>query len=158
MDTESKTGSEIPRKPRGHEKTDINVAWIFAIVVCLAVLGLALHFITAGLLGQLKQKPSPSDAWMPRVAKTSSNELSFPRLQVSPPADLQAFRAREQAELNSYGWIDEASGRVRLPIQQAMKELLQKPLPVRSGPNADKLGPTSYELRQQWLPQEKPKK
>jgi hypothetical protein len=156
MDTEPKPGPANPNKSRGHEKTDINVAWIFAIVVCLAILGLALHFITIGLLGHLKNKPAPSDAWMPRTAQ--NNDLSFPRLQVSPPADLQAFRAREEAELNSYGWIDEAAGRVRLPIEQAMRQLLQKQLPVRSGPNADKLGPTSYELRQQWLPQEKSKK
>jgi hypothetical protein len=143
-----------------HERTDVNAAWIFAIVACLALLLIGLHFITSGLVGRLKQNAPPADAWTSGEARIRKPELqaSFPRLQVSPAADLREFRAREEAELNSYGWIDQTSGVVRLPIEEAMKQLLQKQLPVRSGPNADRLGPTSYELRQQWLQQQTPKK
>ncbi len=53
-----------------------------------------------------------------------------PRLQVSGAADLAAFRAKEKAELNSYGWVDRKAGIVRIPIQRAMDLLLQRGLPT----------------------------
>lgn len=55
-----------------------------------------------------------------------------PRLQVGGAADLAAFRAKEEAELHSYGWIDRKAGIVRIPIDRAMDLLLQRGLPVTS--------------------------
>ncbi len=57
--------------------------------------------------------------------------------------DLRALRAREDTELNSYGYIDRAKGTVRLPIARAMELLAKeyeegrlfyptKPAPVKS--------------------------
>ena len=48
-----------------------------------------------------------------------------PRLQEHPVADLEALRARENAQLQGYGWVDRANGRVHVPIERAM-ELLAK--------------------------------
>lgn len=53
-----------------------------------------------------------------------------PRLQVSGAADLAAFRAKEEAELQSYGWIDRKAGTVRIPIDRAMDLILQRGLPA----------------------------
>ncbi len=53
-----------------------------------------------------------------------------PRLQVSGAADLAAFRAKEEAELKSYGWIDRKAGTVRIPIDRAMDLLLERGLPT----------------------------
>lgn len=53
-----------------------------------------------------------------------------PRLQVSGAADLAAFRAREESELTSYGWVDRKAGTVRIPIDRAMDLLLQRGLPA----------------------------
>ncbi len=53
-----------------------------------------------------------------------------PRLQVRGAADLAAFRAREEVELKSYGWIDRKAGTVRIPIDRAMDLLLQRGLPT----------------------------
>jgi|YNPNPStandDraft_1061719.scaffolds.fasta_scaffold00583_7 hypothetical protein len=38
--------------------------------------------------------------------------------------DLRALRTREDAELNSYGYLDQAQGRVRIPIRRAMELLI----------------------------------
>ena len=43
-----------------------------------------------------------------------------PKLQVSPYADLGTLRAREDAVLQSYGWVDKGTGVVRIPIDRAM--------------------------------------
>jgi hypothetical protein len=40
--------------------------------------------------------------------------------------DLKALRAREDADLNSYRYIDRAKGSVRLPINRAMDLLIEE--------------------------------
>jgi len=49
-----------------------------------------------------------------------------PQLQTDPQEDLRKFRAEEEARLNSYGWVDGSRGIVHSPIEQAMKEAVQK--------------------------------
>ncbi len=43
-----------------------------------------------------------------------------PRLQTSPEADLRILRRQEDEVLSSYGWVDEAAGLARVPIERAM--------------------------------------
>jgi hypothetical protein len=70
-------------------------------------------------------------------------------LQVSPPDDLAKFRAEEAAALNSYGWVDQDKGIVRMPIDRAMDLVLQRGLPARQPSERGKTGPSTYELQQQ---------
>lgn len=49
-----------------------------------------------------------------------------PLLQTDPPSELKAFRAEEEARLDSYGWVDRQRSVVRIPIEQTMKELAAK--------------------------------
>jgi hypothetical protein len=42
---------------------------------------------------------------------------------------LANLRAAEEADLDSYGWIDRNSGTVHIPIDRAMQLLLQRGLP-----------------------------
>lgn len=55
-----------------------------------------------------------------------------PRLQVNAHEDLEDYLSRQQQTLGSYGWVDRQAGVVRIPIGQAMDDLLQKGLPVRA--------------------------
>jgi hypothetical protein len=48
---------------------------------------------------------------------------------VKPGASLAELRAAEDADLNSYGWIDRKAGKVRIPIDRAMQLLLDRGLP-----------------------------
>ena len=54
-----------------------------------------------------------------------------PRLQVTAPKDLKQYKEAQDEILNSYGWVDQQAGVVRIPIERAMDLLLQKGLPVR---------------------------
>lgn len=56
---------------------------------------------------------------------------STPMLQVSSGQDLIALRAKEQAALTSYHWIDEKNGVVAIPIAEAITLLAQRGLPAR---------------------------
>jgi hypothetical protein len=54
-----------------------------------------------------------------------------PRLQVSAPKDLEQYKAAQDEILNSYGWVDQQAGIVRIPIDKAMDILVQKGFPIR---------------------------
>lgn len=43
-----------------------------------------------------------------------------PRLQSDPAANLAAERAREQALLDGYAWVDRQAGIARIPVDRAM--------------------------------------
>ena len=139
---------------QGVEKSDLAVKGIFVFFLLLLVSGVAIHFIIAAQLDTLRKKPSQTDAWgagarTMQAQATKTPRREFPRLQLSPPADLQAFRAREEAELSSYGWVSKTAGVARIPIERAMKLLLQNGLPVRSGTNHSQPGVSSLQLQQQ---------
>jgi hypothetical protein len=52
-----------------------------------------------------------------------------PVLQVDPELDLAQFRAKEEARLQSYGWVDRGKGIVHIPIGQAMQEIAAHGIP-----------------------------
>ena len=55
-----------------------------------------------------------------------------PRLQVAPAQDMAQLRAREDAQLNHYSWIDKETGTVRIPIERAMELIARRGLPART--------------------------
>jgi hypothetical protein len=62
-----------------------------------------------------------------------------PRLQVTAPRDLEQYKAAQDEILNSYGWVDQQAGILRIPVDRAMDILLQRGFPVR-GTTAEKQG------------------
>jgi hypothetical protein len=54
-----------------------------------------------------------------------------PKLEEDERGQLNGIRLEEEQTLNSYGWIDEKAGTVRIPIEHAMDLLVQRGLPVR---------------------------
>jgi hypothetical protein len=136
---------------KGYEQRDANATWIFGIIGFLLVAGLVMHFCLAGVMERLEKKPFPTDRWTGarRGSDTIAENKTFPHLQLAPPEDLKNFRAREETELNTYGWIDRRSGVVRIPVARAMDLVLERGLPTRFQTNESGLGPSSYQLQQQ---------
>src|SRR5689334_4174903 len=100
MSTEGNTNASVSRDSmrRGHEQSDAHAGWIFGAVFFLVIAGIIIHFIVAAILTSFIRKAPPQDQWRPPapaawLARTSA---PFPRLQISPPADLEKFRAREE--------------------------------------------------------------
>jgi len=52
-----------------------------------------------------------------------------PRLQTSPAADMQQMLERQNQLMKSYGWVNKASGIVRIPVDRAMDIVAKKGLP-----------------------------
>jgi hypothetical protein len=116
-----------------YERSDVQSARVVRTGVgILAVVAVffALMWMLEGVLLQ-----SEKDAQAPRhpLASTlSRTEPPLPRLQPDPRADLLAFRAKEDAVLHTYGWVDKSRGIVRVPIERAMEILAQRGLPSRA--------------------------
>ena len=147
MATEPNTPASAPepRPGKSPEGRNPGAKWFFVGLGGLFLFGLCLQLILSGMLHKLVSSPPPEDRWHP--AHTRSPEASpFPHLQISPPADLAAFRAREDVELETYGWINRTAGAVRIPVSEALEVVLREGLPTRQNPEASGLGPSSYEL------------
>jgi hypothetical protein len=131
-----------------HERSDASGKGVFIVIVSLFVCGLGLHGILAGFLHALKSKAPFTDRWEPVLHTKAPRPVNaaFPRLQVSPKWDLQEFRAQEDKELLTYGWINRTAGIVRVPIQRAMDLVLAQGLKSRTGSNTNQLGPSTYQL------------
>jgi len=72
-----------------------------------------------------------------------------PRLQVLPHMELEQYCALQQQNVSSYGWVNQPSGVVHIPVDRAMDLVLQRGLPARpasdvpaSEASADAMPPT----------------
>src|SRR5262245_32939356 len=118
-----------------HEPNTINIPSVVMFLVALAAAVVVVALLTRGLLryfdARKAQKAPP-----PSPLATEARLPPEPRLQgapgsVSSPAeDIRQFREREDQMLNSYGWIDQQRGIIRIPIEQAKKMIEQKGLPA----------------------------
>ena len=137
----------------GHEVSTIQVAGITWFIILLTVGVVFTGWLMFAVLNtfegrekraELESRPSP-------FAAERSKLPPEPRLQLAPnseaqidenkPPDLKTqhpleemnkLRASWDTQLNTYGWVDEQSGVVRIPINDAKRLLLQRGLPTRA--------------------------
>jgi hypothetical protein len=136
-----------------YERRDIGVAGILYFIVGLAVATFVVHLVLAGLYDFLDKRArthqppvnalienAPTDT---RKVAPHYPEKAFPepRLETDERGQLNDIRLDEERALNSYGWIDEKAGVVRIPIEHAM-DLEAQRLPVRSA-NANDHAPAA---------------
>jgi hypothetical protein len=54
-----------------------------------------------------------------------------PRLQDTPQEDMNALRAKQNGLLKEYGWVNKEAGIARIPIEEAMRIVVERGLPSR---------------------------
>jgi hypothetical protein len=141
----------------GYEKRDASAKGIFMSVVGLFVVLIIVEIVGHSIIAAFRKSPRPSDRFTGsvRAAQAAAAQAPYPRLQISPPADLAKFREEEARRLNSYGWVDKSAGTVRIPVDRAMDLVLQKGLPSRKKGEPGKAGISNYELQLQPQDQQK---
>jgi hypothetical protein len=112
-----------------HERKDIDVFSLIAIVVILFIACACVFLIVTAMLHYFRVHEPSKTAGQANIPITRTEEFPPPRLEVSPAASLAEFRAAEEADLNSYAWIDRNTGTVRIPIERAMQLILERGLP-----------------------------
>lgn len=129
--------SEYQVTPEGatYEHTDAHVWLIAKFLFWLAIAALVIH-VGLGLLFNLFVHQRVEKGVLRRypLAQTDAPRVPpEPRLQQFPLNEITAFKASEEAALREYGWVDKASGVVRIPIDDAMRLLVERGLPLRRG-------------------------
>lgn len=113
----------------GHERKDVDVPALFTIAFLLLLSCIAIFTVVTLMMRYFKAHEPAVTAGRANIPATRSKQFPQPRLEVKPGASLAELRAAEDAELNSYGWIDRSTGTVRIPIDRAMQLLLDRGLP-----------------------------
>jgi hypothetical protein len=122
------------RNSHGHERKDVDVPALFTIAGLLLLSCLVIVIVVAALIRYFKAHEPSVTAGQTNLPIARTVQFPQPGLLVRPGASLADLRAAEESNLNSYGWIDRASGIARVPIDRAMQLLLQRGLPdVGSG-------------------------
>ena len=117
-----------------HEHRDVNVWVIGKVAIGLVLVTIASVFAMMGMFHVLEQRENASQPKRPAGASVQATGVP-PAPSViyneHEAANRQEIHATEEQNLNSYGWVDQAHGVVRLPIDRAMDLLVERGLPAR---------------------------
>ena len=115
-----------------HEESDVNVGAIIRFGVGLLVVAAVVHLLLWWLLGAYERQHERAQTQVFPLAAGQQDRLPpLPRLQDNPQQELQELRAKQKALLEGYGWVDRDAGVVRIPIEDAMKMVVERGLPAR---------------------------
>src|SRR5947199_1392706 len=114
---------------KDHERKDVDVAALFTIAFLLLLSCVVIFIAVIAMMRYFKAHEPSVTAGQANIPVTRAVEFPPPRLLVRPGASLAELRAAEESDLNSYGWVDRASGIARVPVDRAIQLLLQRGLP-----------------------------
>jgi hypothetical protein len=134
----------------GHESSDLKIAPVVWFVVGLSVATIVIGLLVWGLFSTLGSREQRSSGSPSPLAGERQKLPPEPRLQLAPSTveqlegnkppnlkedhplqEMKRLRAEEEKTLNSYGWVNQQTGTVRIPIDEAKKRLLEKGIPAR---------------------------
>ncbi len=118
-----------PTTDRGYEHSDVAIRPLVIFLTGLTLSLIVVSGIVAALFGLLESEAEQDDP-IPSPLARAEEPVPRPRLQESPTRDMEAFREREQRQLDAIEWIDEPRGIARIPIDQAMELTAKNGLPA----------------------------
>jgi hypothetical protein len=142
----TKHGNHDPILPESHhEVSDVSPKPIFFFAMGLVVLILLTLISMKGLFNLLDQDADRSDPQLSGVASERPKLPPLPRLETDPVAARKQYFQNEKMLIESYGWVDQKQGIVRVPIKRAMELLVERGFPVRA---EAKVNPSSERSRE----------
>ena len=115
----------------GYEVSDARVGSLLrwgAILAAVTVGSFALMMVFVALLTRAAERREEKP---PPMMATGIQVPPEPRLQVRPNDELVKIREAEEQQLHGYGWVDKATGVLRIPIDEAIDLLAKRGLPAR---------------------------
>jgi hypothetical protein len=120
----------------GWEKRDVHIKGLFIFAFWMAVV-LLVTLVGMNFAFKAFKKASPMGPTMSPMVKEGARMIPpSPLLQVHPHQELQDYCDAQQKEVTTYGWVDQPSGVVRIPVDRAEELILAKGLPARSAAEA----------------------
>lgn len=129
----------------GHEGSTLKIGPVVWFLIGLGVATVIVFFLMAGLFDAFANRAGKSEDHPSPLAGERQKLPPEPRLQLAPTKaeqledklppnikedhplqEMKRVRAEEDAKLNSYGWVDQKTGVVHIPIDDAKRLFLQK--------------------------------
>ena len=115
-----------------HEESDVNVRAILMFGGGLLAVALVVHLFLFWLQGFYASRTERAETTLYPMAVGQQDQLPpQPRLQDDPQQELQDLRAKQESLLTGYGWVNKESGIARIPIEEAMRIVVERGLPAR---------------------------
>ena len=115
-----------------HEESDVNVSAIIRYGIGLLVIAAFLHVFLWWLQGTYSRQSQRAQTQMYPLAAGQQDRLPpSPRFQENPQQELQDMLTKQKALLEGYGWLSKDEGIARIPIEDAMKMVVERGVPVR---------------------------
>jgi hypothetical protein len=115
-----------------YEHGDADMFAISKYVVALVIGILIAAAAMWGLFDYFNRNVNTEEAVVPQSILDERPRLPpEPRLQNTPKLYIKDLRAVEDAQIKSYGWVDQKNGIVRIPIDAAIDAVAAKGLPSR---------------------------
>ena len=118
-----------------YEHTDAAIAPVAKFLFWLFIAAIITHFGLAGVYKLMIDegvKSEASERRYPLAATEEQRVPPVPRLQQFPRNELYTFRNEERDRLQTYGWESKAAGTVHIPIEEAMKLMVERGLPAQA--------------------------
>jgi hypothetical protein len=111
-----------------YEHTDAHVGPMVRFAIWLAVSAIVVHVGLAGMYWLLIRESSErADTQRYPLATNAAPRLpTEPRLQQFPVNELYEHRMQEGTQLTNYGWVDKNAGVVHIPIEDAMRLVVER--------------------------------
>ena len=109
-----------------YEHTDAHVRPMIKFAIWLLVSAVIVHVGLAGMYWLLVRESSERAETQRYPLAVNGRLPAKPRLQQFPRNELYDFRMKEETDLHSYGWVDKNAGTVHIPIDDAMRLMLQR--------------------------------
>ncbi|MGF1553265.1 MAG: hypothetical protein ACFBWO_12335 [Paracoccaceae bacterium] len=112
-----KAEGQGPDTSAGYERSDVRGFTV--LIILIAATGFTL--VMLGMVTLLISVWQADERGVEDVARWEIAPEGALALQVEPALDMQRLIALEEAQLESYGWIDEEAGIAHIPIEEAMR-------------------------------------
>lgn len=135
----------LPSPDAAYERTDARIGPVAKFIVWLTVFtALTAVGVMVMFVALVNNRIEPGEPRYPlaEVTNGAPPEPAGARLQVDAEADIERFRGSEALRLETYGWVDEEAGVVRLPIEEAMRLTVERGLPVRDASETPGMRPS----------------
>ncbi len=126
----------------GYEPRDASIKGLLQFAFWMAVVLAVTLFAMRGLFDYIKKAEPLGPTSSPLVKEGERVLPPSPRLQVYPHQELMDYCAKQQKDVNSYGWVNEQVGVVHIPVERAMDLILARGLPTRAPNEAPPGAPT----------------
>jgi hypothetical protein len=153
MSGDEKQGShQIPPADPAHaawvkeEIDDVNVWAAVKFAIGLLIIGIIAYIGLYGLQKHFEHERQAAEGPPPLMARGAEDRLPpAPRLQMMPGSpsefrtpdyEMKVMLEDEEKTLKSYGWVDKGGGVVRIPIDEAMRLVVEKGLPTKPAAGA----------------------